>query len=107
MERRLPATVAGATGAAVGTSKRGLFWGGDVYWGEGSPEAPLTREHVPQLGRRAFLHHSTLPVQHSHRRRCLQLWHLRWQSVVGALEAGWERAGAPRAGSEGKEVNKP
>lgn len=69
VEHYLPATVASAARVAVGTSNRGLFWGGDVHWSKKFSEAPLTRagdrEYIPQVGRRAFLHRSALPVQHS------------------------------------------
>lgn len=115
MEHYLPAAVAGAARVAVGTFNRGLFWGGTVHRGKGSPEGLLTRawswEYIPQVGRRAFLHRSALPVQ-SHTATEVDVFNFgicdgNLQGAVGALEAEREQAGAPRTGSEGKEVNKP
>lgn len=113
MEHLLPAAVADAAGVAVGTFKRGLFWGEDVHWGKGSPEAhrgwgpginpPAREESLPPPL------HSDGPAQLPAEVDVFNfgICDGSLQGAVGALEAEQEQAGAPRTVSEGKEVNKP
>ena len=111
MEHRLPTAVAGAAAVAVGTSKRGFFWGGDVHWGKGSPEALLTEagNTSPSLGGEPS---SSVLFCWSSRAAKVDVFNFgicdgNLQGAAGALEAEQEQAGAPRTSSEGKEVNKP